>query len=400
MLNKVEVYAGDPILSLLDMYRRDERAAKVNLSIGFYYDQNGNIPILESVTAAKTHLDTLPAVPNLYLPMEGTADYRTAVEHHLFGEHHPAVQSSRVATIQAVGGSGAIKVGADFLKRYFPDSGVWVSDPTWDNHNAIFLGAGFEVHKYPYYSCATGELDFDRMMSTLAHLPTQSIVLMHACCHNPTGVDLTNEQWDAFISLASSKQLIPFLDAAYIGFGDGVEEDTYSIRAMAASGITFFLSNSFSKVFSLYGERVGSLSVCCTDAEEAERVLGQLKSTVRTNYSNPPKQGALLVSQVLNDVQLKSLWECEVEQMRERVQSMREALHDALQELCPEYDAGYLLRQKGMFSFTGLTPEQVDRMREEHGVYLIKSGRMCVAGLSDANVPAVAKAIAAVQAAG
>ena len=288
-------------------------------------------------------------------------------------------------------------MGADFLKRYFPESGVWVSDPTWENHVAIFAGTGFEVSTYPWYDEATNGVRFNDLLATLKTLPARSIVLLHPCCHNPTGADLTNDQWDAVIEILTARELIPFLDIAYQGFGAGMEEDAYAIRAIVSAGLPALVSNSFSKIFSLYGERVGGLSVLCEDAEAAGRVLGQLKATVRRNYSSPPNFGAQVVAAVLNDEALKANWLTEVEEMRTRILAMRQELVKVLSTEMPERNFDYLLNQRGMFSYTGLSAAQVDRLREEFGVYLIASGRMCVAGLNTANVQRVAKAFAAVM---
>ena len=342
-------------------------------------------------------LNAQPHGASLYLPMEGLNSYRHAITPLLFGADHPVMQQQRVATIQTLGGSGALKVGADFLKRYFPESGVWVSDPTWENHVAIFAGAGFEVSTYPWYDKATNGVRFNDLLATLETLPARSIVLLHPCCHNPTGADLTNDQWDAVIEILKARELIPFLDIAYQGFGAGMEEDAYAIRAIASAGLPALVSNSFSKIFSLYGERVGGLSVLCEDAEAAGRVLGQLKATVRRNYSSPPNFGAQVVAAVLNDEALKASWLAEVEEMRTRILAMRQELVKVLSTEMPERNFDYLLNQRGMFSYTGLSAAQVDRLREEFGVYLITSGRMCVAGLNTANVQRVAKAFAAVM---
>ncbi|MCG8158558.1 aspartate/tyrosine/aromatic aminotransferase [Brenneria goodwinii] len=397
MFQKVDAYAGDPILSLMEKFKQDPRADKVNLSIGLYYDEQNIIPQLRAVSAAETYLEQLPKSATSYLPMEGLQPYRTAIQHLLFGKNHPAIAASRIATIQTLGGSGALKVGADFLKRYFPDSEVWVSDPTWENHIAIFSGAGFKVHTYPYFDADSLGVKFDAMLSVLQQLPAQSIVLLHPCCHNPTGSDLTNEQWDRVIEVLISRELIPFMDIAYQGFGAGIEEDAYPIRAVAGAGIPALIANSFSKIFSLYSERVGGLSVVCEDAEIALRVLGQLKATVRRNYSSPPNFGAQIVSKVLNDAELNSNWRAEVEEMRTRILEMRQTLVAALKEALPARNFDYLLTQRGMFSYTGFSAEQVDRLREEFGVYLIASGRMCMAGLNHGNVQRVAAAFAAIQ---
>ncbi len=397
MFQNVDAYAGDPILSLMETFQQDTRAEKVNLSIGLYYDEQAIIPRLEAVQQAETRLQNQPQKASLYLPMEGFAPYRSAVQQLLFGENHPALNAGRIATIQTLGGSGALKVGADFLKRYFPDSEVWVSDPTWENHIAIFAGAGFNVHTYPYFDEATRGVNFDAMLSSLKQLPACSIVLLHPCCHNPTGADLTHAQWDEVIEVLIARDLIPFLDIAYQGFGAGIEDDAYAIRAIASTGLPALVSNSFSKIFSLYGERVGGLSIVCEDAEAAGRVLGQLKATVRRNYSSPPNFGAQVVSLVLNDPELNALWRAEVEAMRTRISEMRQALVNVLKAALPEHDFNYLLTQRGMFSYTGFSPAQVEALREAYGVYLIASGRVCVAGLNHGNIDRVASAFAAVQ---
>ena len=397
MFQKVDAYAGDPILTLMERFKEDPRSDKVNLSIGLYYNEDGIIPQLKAVADAEARLNAQPHGASLYLPMEGLNSYRHAIAPLLFGADHPVLQQQRVATIQTLGGSGALKVGADFLKRYFPESGVWVSDPTWENHVAIFAGAGFEVSTYPWYDEATNGVRFNDLLATLKTLPARSIVLLHPCCHNPTGADLTNDQWDAVIEILKARELIPFLDIAYQGFGAGMEEDAYAIRAIASAGLPALVSNSFSKIFSLYGERVGGLSVMCEDAEAAGRVLGQLKATVRRNYSSPPNFGAQVVAAVLNDEALKASWLAEVEEMRTRILAMRQELVKVLSTEMPERNFDYLLNQRGMFSYTGLRTAQVDRLREEFGVYLIASGRMCVAGLNTANVQRVAKAFAAVM---
>ena len=387
MLAHVESYAGDPILSLMETFQKDPRADKVNLSIGLYYDAEGRIPPLASaIRALQQVAESEQQAASLYLPMEGLAPYREAVQNLLFGADHPALLEGRVATIQTVGGSGALKVGADFLKYAFPESQVWVSDPTWENHHALFGGAGFKVHTYPYFDSSTGGVDFEAMLDKLQTLPARSIVLLHPCCHNPTGADLSVEQWDRLIELIKSCQLIPFLDTAYQGFGKGMNEDAYAIRAMASAGITTVISNSFSKIFSLYGERVGGLSIVCDDVASATNVLGQLKATVRRNYSSPPAHGAQVVARVLNTPQLRDEWLSEVEDMRLRIIDMRQKLVTALEQKVPSRDFSFILRQSGMFSYTGLSPEQVDELREKYSVYLIRSGRVCMAGLNEANI--------------
>lgn len=397
MFQNVAAYAGDPILSLMEEFKVDTRAHKVNLSIGLYYNEQGIIPQLAAVEKAEAMFNQQPHGASLYLPMEGLPHYRSAIQSLLFGGDHPVLQEQRVATIQTIGGSGALKIGADFLQHYFPDSDVWVSDPTWENHVAIFSGAGFKVHTYPYFDAESLGVDVEAMLDCLQRLPPRSIVLLHPCCHNPTGSDLTPAEWDRVIALAVERQLIPFLDIAYQGFGAGMEEDAYAIRAMAHAGLHFLVSNSFSKIFSLYGERVGGLSVVCEDRETAARVLGQLKATVRRNYSSPPSFGAQLVTRVLNDSELKQQWLAEVAQMRTRILEMRATLVAALKVALPERNFDYLQQQRGMFSYTGFSVAQVDRLREEFGVYLIASGRVCMAGLNHGNVRQVAEAFAAVQ---
>ncbi|MDQ8596952.1 aromatic amino acid transaminase [Klebsiella aerogenes] len=397
MFQKVDAYAGDPILSLMERFKEDPRSDKVNLSIGLYYNEDGIIPQLQAVAYAEARLNAQPHGASLYLPMEGLNSYRHAIAPLLFGADHPVLKQNRVASIQTLGGSGALKVGADFLKRYFPQSRVWVSDPTWENHIAIFEGAGFEVSTYPWFDDETNGVRFEAFLARLQTLPERDIVLLHPCCHNPTGADLSNAQWDEVVKVLKARNLIPFLDIAYQGFGAGMEDDAYAIRAIASAGLPMLVSNSFSKIFSLYGERVGGLSIVCDDAETAGRVLGQLKATVRRNYSSPPNFGAQVVAAVLNDPALKASWLAEVEAMRTRILAMRQTLVDALKEAVPGKNFDYLLKQRGMFSYTGLSAAQVDRLREEFGVYLIASGRMCVAGLNSRNVQRVAQAFAAVM---
>ncbi len=397
MFQHVEAYAGDPILSLNEAFGKDTRPNKINLSIGIYFDDNGKIPMLPSVRAAELKVvEAAGARP--YLPMEGAANFRTAVQHLLFGAEHAAVKAGRVVTLQTVGSSGGLKVGADFIKRYFPHTTMLISDPTWDNHRAVFEGSGLAVKTYPYYNSATGGLRFEEMLASLKQAEEKSVVLLHACCHNPTGVDLTKEQWQQLVPVLKERNLIPFLDLAYQGYGDGIDEDAYAIRLIADSGLSAFVANSFSKSMSLYGERCGALSVVCPDAAQAVNVLGQLKAGIRRNYSNPPMHGGQIVATVLTDPALRPMWEAEVVAMRDRIQTMRRSLHDVLAAKVPGRDFSYFLTQRGMFSYTGLTAEQCDRLKEEFGVYLVRSGRMCVAGLNTRNVEATANAIAAVLA--
>lgn len=397
MFQHVDAYAGDPILSLNEAFQKDPRAGKINLSIGIYFDNDGRIPMLPSVRAAELAVvESAGARP--YLPMEGAANFRSAVQGLLFGADHPAIAAGRIATIQGVGSSGGLKVGADLLKRYFPDSKVYLSDPTWDNHRAVFEGSGHVCETYPYYDPATGGLRFDELLAFFKTLPQRSVVLMHACCHNPTGVDLTADQWRALVPVIRERQLLPFLDLAYQGYGDGIEEDAFAVRLLADEGLSFLIANSFSKSMSLYGERCGALSVVCPDADQAARVLGQLKFMIRRNYSNPPMHGGQIVAKVLTTPELRAMWEAEVAEMRGRIQSMRQELYRVLAAKLPNRDFNYFLTQRGMFSYTGLTADQAERLKTEFGVYILRSGRMCVAGLNTRNVEATAEAMAAVLA--
>ena len=395
MFEHVDAYAGDPILTLNEDFQKDPRTGKVNLSIGIYFDNEGQLPVMAAVRAAESAL-LAHIGPRSYLPMTGDAQYREAVQHLLFGADHAVVTAGRIATIQTLGGSGALKVAGDFLKRYFPQSQVWVSDPTWDNHRALLEGCGLTVNTYPYYDAATGGLRFDEMLAMISALPARSIVLLHACCHNPTGVDLSHAQWNQLIPVLRERELIAFVDIAYQGFGDGIDDDAYAVRALAAAGVSCFVANSFSKSFSLYGERVGGLSVVCPTREEAQLVIGQLMACVRRIYSSPPVHGAKIVARVLSTPALRQQWSDELDAMRVRMQAMRRQLHAVLSARLPGRDFNYFLEQRGMFSYTGMSPEQVDRLRHELGVYVLRSGRMCVAGLNTGNVDTVATAMAKV----
>ena len=397
MFEHVEPFAGDPILALVEVFNADPRPHKVNLSIGIYFDEQGRIPLLPSVRLAEARV-VEKGGPKTYQPIEGPANVREAVQRLLFGPGHAVLADKRVATLQSVGSSGGLKVGADFIRRWFPKAEVWVSDPTWDNHRSMFEGAGFAVHSYPYYDAAGGGLRFDAMLDCLAGLPAGSVVLLHACCHNPTGVDLGRAQWDELIPVLMERGLIPYLDLAYQGFGDGIEADAYAARALADAGASFFVANSFSKSMSVYGERCGALSVVCPDARQADAVLGQLKFDVRRNYSSPPIHAGQIVAHVLDDADLRPMWEAELAAMRLRILAMRKALHGVISAKVPGRDFDYFLTQRGMFSYTGLSAAQVDRLREQYAVYLVRSGRMCVAGLNDGNVERTAQAMAEVLA--
>lgn len=397
MFENVEAYAGDPILSLMEDFISDRRTEKVNLSIGLYYNEDGIVPQLSAVAKARARYEAQSQQASLYLPMEGLAEYRQVIAPLLFGADHPLLQAERIATIQTPGGSGALKIGGEFLKRYFPRSTLWVSDPSWENHVAIFNGAGLPVNSYPWFDRQSKGVNFSALCDKLADLPPRDIVLLHPCCHNPTGADLTHQQWDKVAEILKQRELIPFLDMAYQGLGGGMDDDAYLVRVIARMGLPALISNSFSKIFSLYGERVGGLSVLCEDASSASRVLGQLKATVRRNYSSPPAFGARLVACVLNDAQLKASWLAEVETMRQRIIAMRQALVTGLKTTLPHGDFDYLLHQRGMFSYTGLSVQQVEMLRQQYGIYLVASGRMCMAGLNQRTVQRVAQAFAAVM---
>ena len=396
MFQHVDTYAGDPILSLMEEFGKDERTPKVNLSIGLYYNEDNIVPQLNAIQAAYKNIEASNDQVKLYLPMDGLKPYNQATQTLLLGEHSPARAQGRAVTIQTLGGSGALKVGADFLKKYFPESDVWVSQPTWENHIAIFNGAGIESHFYPYFDAESNGVNVAAMLEKLNTLPAKSIVLLHPCCHNPTGADLTPAEWDQVIAVLKKQDLIPFLDIAYQGFGQGLAEDAYAIRALDQAGMNFIVSNSFSKIFSLYGERIGGLTFVCDEQATAQKVLGQLKATVRRIYSSPPTTGALLVNNVLSDHALTTLWTAELTQMRERIMQMRQILENKLSQALPERDFSYLVKQQGMFSYTGLSAEQADLLKNQYAIYLLRSGRMCVAGLNLSNIDYVAESIAEV----
>ena len=396
MFQHVDAYAGDPILSLMEEFVKDQRSQKVNLSIGLYYNEDNVVPQLNSVQAACKNIAIGNDKVKLYLPMDGLKSYNQATQALLLGADSPARNAGRAVTIQTLGGSGALKVGADFLKKYFPASEVWVSQPTWENHIAIFNGAGIKSNFYPYFDAETNGVNIEAMLDTLRTLAAKSIVLLHPCCHNPTGADLSPAEWDRVIEVLKQNDLIPFLDIAYQGFAQSLEQDAYAIRALDQAGMNFIVSNSYSKIFSLYGERVGGLTFICDDATTARTVLGQLKATVRRIYSSPATTGALLVDNVLNTPELNNQWQTELQEMRVRILKMRQLLSTKLSHALPEQDFDYLVKQQGMFSYTGLSATQVDRLKEEFGIYMVRSGRMCVAGLNLNNIDYVADAMAKV----
>ncbi|WP_343637544.1 amino acid aminotransferase [Roseateles sp.] len=386
----------DPILGLNEQFNADPNPAKVNLGVGVYYDDNGKLPLLACVAAAEAQMQAAPK-PRGYLPIDGIAAYDSAVQGLVFGAGSEVLKAKRVATVQALGGTGGLKIGADFLKRLNPGAKVLISDPSWENHRALFTNAGFPVETYPYYDAANRGIDFSGMLGALNAAPAGTVVVLHACCHNPTGYDLTPAQWAQVVEAVKARGLVAFLDMAYQGFGEGIAEDGAVIQQFLAAGLDFFVSTSFSKSFSLYGERVGALSVVCASAEEAAKVLSQLKIVIRTNYSNPPTHGAQVVATVLSTPALRAQWEEELAGMRVRIKQMREALVTELQAAGITDDLSYVTRQKGMFSYSGLSAEQMQRLRAEFGVYGVDSGRICVAALNSKNLKPVAAAIAAVK---
>ena len=395
LFSAVEMAPRDPILGLNEQYNADTNPAKVNLGVGVYYDDNGKLPLLACVQAAEKAMMEKPAARG-YLPIDGIAAYDAGVKALVFGANSEAVLSGRVATIQALGGTGGLKVGADFLKRITPDASVLISDPSWENHRALFSSAGFPVQNYRYYNAEQRGIDFDGMLADLHAAAPGSIVVLHACCHNPTGYDITAAQWDQVIAACKTRSLTPFLDMAYQGFGYGITEDGAVIGKFVAADVNFFVATSFSKSFSLYGERVGALSVFCANKEEASRVLSQLKIAIRTNYSNPPTHGAAIVTAVLGTPELRTLWESELGAMRERIKAMRQKLVDGLKAAGIQQDMGFITRQIGMFSYSGLTKDQMVRLRQEFGVYGTDTGRMCVAALNSKNIDYVCQSIAKV----
>jgi aromatic-amino-acid transaminase len=395
LFQSVELAPRDPILGLNEQFNADPRSTKVNLGVGVYYDDKGRIPLLQAVHQTEV-ARVAAAASRGYLPIEGIANYNNGAQALLLGKNSPLIAAGRVLTTQALGGTGALKIGADFLKQLLPHAKVAISNPSWENHRALFERAGFEVVNYPYYDPATHGLDFKAMIAFLSDLPAQTIVVLHACCHNPTGVDATPEQWHEIATVMKKGHLIPFMDIAYQGFGEGLESDAAAVRLFADMDMTMFISSSFSKSFSLYGERIGALTIVTGSKDETNCVMSQVKRVIRTNYSNPPTHGGTIVSTVLNTPELFALWSQELAGMRERIRQMRTQLVDKLKEYGAKQDFSFVKAQRGMFSYSGMTAAQVDRLREEHGIYAVSSGRICVAALNSGNIDAVAKAIAAV----
>lgn len=392
LFSTVEMAPRDPILGLNEAFNADTRTDKINLGVGVYFTDEGRIPLLHAVREAeKVRLES--ALARGYLPIEGIATYNQGVQHLVFGQDSPLLEARRITTVQTLGGTGALKVGADFLKRLLPNACVAISDPSWENHRALFEAAGFAVQHYRYYDAQSRGVDFSGMLASLEALPAQSIIVLHACCHNPTGVDLTPTQWQQVIDTIKAHDHIPFLDMAYQGFSQGIEEDRIAIRLFAESGLSFFVSNSFSKSFSLYGERVGALSIVARDKTQSACVLSQIKRVIRTNYSNPPTHGGSVVASILSNAQLFALWQQELAEMRERIKQMRHGLVNHLQAYGAKQDFSFVKHQCGMFSYSGLSAEQVEKLRLHHGIYAVSTGRICVAALNSQNIQRVAQAI-------
>ena len=391
----VEMAPRDPILGLNEAFAADSRAEKVNLGVGVYYDDNGKIPLLAAVREAeKARLAAQP--PRGYQPIEGAPAYNNGVQNLLFGKDSALLANGQVATFQALGGTGALKIGADYLKRLLPGATVYISDPSWENHRALFESAGFPVDVYPYYDAETRGVNFAAMKAKLATLPAGSIIVLHACCHNPTGADLSDAQWNEVVEACRDRGLVPFLDMAYQGFADGIEPDAVAVRAFTASGLQFFVSSSFSKSFSLYGERVGALSIVTANKDETARVVSQVKRVIRTNYSNPPTHGGAVVAAVLNSPELRQMWEDELAGMRDRIRAMRTGLVEAIKTAGVAQDFSFVIKQRGMFSYTGLSAAQVEVLKSEFGIYAVSTGRICLAALNTKNIDYVARAIAQV----
>ena len=391
----VEMAPRDPILGVTEAFAADQNPRKVNLGVGIYYNDDGKVPLLECVKRAEQRL-VEASQPRAYLPIDGLAAYDKAVQALVFGADSPLIREKRAITVQSLGGTGGLKIGADFLRRLSPQAAVWISDPSWENHRALFENAGFRVNSYRYYDPTSRGLDFDGMVAALNGIPSGDIVVLHACCHNPTGADLTQSQWAAVVEIVKARGLVPFLDLAYQGFGDGIDADAHAVRTFAAAGVPMFVSNSFSKSFSLYGERVGALSIVAETADEASRLLSQVKRIVRTNYSNPPTHGGRVVATVLETPELRALWESELAGMRDRIRDMRRQIVEKLRAVVPGANYDFVIRQRGMFSYSGLTKEQVTRLASEYSVYAIDTGRICVAALNSRNIDYVAGAIAKV----
>ena len=391
--HQIELAPPDPIIGLTEAFNNDPNPAKVNLGVGVYQDANGKVPVLKVVREAEARYYASETTKS-YLGIDGLPAYNKEAQKLLFGADSQVIAAGRAVTVQAVGGTGALKIGADWLKRFLPDAEIWISDPSWENHQQLFEAAGFKVNSYPYYDAETHGLNFNAMLEALKTLPKHSIVLLHACCHNPTGVDLNEEQWRLVIDVVQGNNLVPFLDFAYQGFGEGLDADAFAVRAFAEAGIPCVIASSFSKSFAIYRERLGALTILTASAEERTRVLSQVKRVIRTNYSSPPSHPAQIVNLVLSDPELRAQWEAELTEMRERIKEMRDKFVAMLREQGVEQDFSFIKNQCGMFSYSGLTPEMVKRLREENSLYIVGSGRVCVAAMNDNNIGAICAAIA------
>jgi aromatic-amino-acid transaminase len=395
LFSSVQLAPKDPIFGLTEAYTADQRAGKVNLGVGVYYTDEGKVPLLRAVLEAEKEVVAKQS-PRAYVPIEGPNPYNSAVQNLLFGADSPLIKEGRVVTAECLGGTGALRVGGDFVKRLDTNAPAAISAPSWENHRGIFESAGYQVLEYTYFDPKTRGVDFEGMVKSLESFPAKTLVILHACCHNPTGADLTPDQWKKIISICQTRQLIPFLDIAYQGFATGIEEDGAAVQLFADSGMSFFVSSSFSKSFSLYGERVGALSIVTQSKEESARVLSQLKRVIRTNYSNPPTHGAAIVAMVLNSPKLRQMWEDELAEMRERIKAMRHGLNKKLAAAGAQQDFSFIETQRGMFSYSGLTAGQVANLQEQDGIYALSTGRICVAALNTKNLDRVAQAIARV----
>jgi aromatic-amino-acid transaminase len=395
LFSSVQLAPKDPIFGLTEAYTADQRPGKVNLGVGVYYTDEGKVPLLRAVLEAEKELVAKQS-PRAYVPIEGPNPYNSAVQNLLFGADSPLIKEGRVVTAECLGGTGALRVGGDFVKRLETNAPAAISAPSWENHRGIFESAGYQVLEYSYFDPKTRGVDFEGMVKSLESFPAKTLVILHACCHNPTGADLTPDQWKKIISICQTRQLIPFLDIAYQGFATGIEEDGAAVQLFANSGMSFFVSSSFSKSFSLYGERVGALSIVTQSKEESARVLSQLKRVIRTNYSNPPTHGAAIVAMVLNSPKLRQMWEDELAEMRERIKAMRHGLNKKLAAAGAQQDFSFIETQRGMFSYSGLTAGQVANLQEQDGIYALSTGRICVAALNTKNLDRVAQAIARV----
>lgn len=391
----VEQAPPDPILGLTEAFRKDDNPRKINLTSGVYQDESGVNPVLKSVKQAERILLEKETTKD-YLGIGGENSYAGIVQGFLFGAEHPIVTEGRAATIHSPGGTGALRVGAEFLAGEFPGAAIWLSDPTWPNHHGVFRKGGLKLETYPYYDPASHGLRFEALLEALEQAPEGDVVLLHACCHNPSGVDPSEAQWDQIVELFARRPILPFLDFAYQGFGRGLDEDAYAVRAFAEAGVNMVISSSFSKNFGLYRERAGALTVVTGSREEAGRVMSKVKVTIRANYSNPPAHGGKVVELVISTPELVSLWREEVTAMRARIRHMRARFVETLKKKGVERNFDFLLEQIGMFSFSGIAKEEVIALREKYGIYMVESGRINMAAITEARMDYLCQSIAEV----